>query len=89
MAHLPISGNGPYDRFAENYNVSAVLTPDFRLNVTAYEAYSPLYLPATYVITYLLAFMLSSAVLVHTALYHGRALINGIKRMRAEDDDVV
>lgn len=88
MSYLPISGNGPYDRYALPYNVSAVITSDMRLNVTAYEAYSPLYLPATYAITYLLAFMLSTAILVHTGLYHGRALLNGLKRIKQEDDDI-
>lgn len=54
----------------------------------AYNAYSPLYLPATYAVTYLLAFALSTCVLVHTLLYHGRTLINGLKRMRIEKDDI-
>lgn len=58
------------------------------LNATAYDEYSPLYLPATYAITYLLAFMLATAILVHTALYHGRALLNGIKRIKTEEDDI-
>lgn len=88
MAYLPMSGNGPFDRYGNSYNVNLVMTPDMRLNATAYEEYSPLYLPATYVITYLLAFMLSTAVLVHTVLYHGRALLNGLKRIKAEEDDI-
>ncbi|KAG9036498.1 hypothetical protein FRB95_008796 [Tulasnella sp. JGI-2019a] len=88
MSYIPMSGNGPYDRFGQPYNVSAVITSDMRLNTTAYDAYSPLYLPATYVITYFLAFMLSTAVLVHTALYHGKALLNGVKKLKMEEDDI-
>jgi hypothetical protein len=38
--------------------------------------------------TYLLAFTLSTSVLVHTVLYHGRTLINGFKRMKVEKDDI-
>ena len=78
----------PYDRFAKPYNVSFVLLPDQRLNVTAYETYSPLYLPGAYAITYLIAFMLSSAVIVHTLLYYGRTLLNGFKRIKIEKDDI-
>ncbi len=56
--------------------------------MTAYEEYSPLYLPASYAITYLVAFALSTCVIVHTLLYHGRTLLNGFKRIRIEDDDI-
>lgn len=38
--------------------------------------------------TYLLAFALSTCVIVHTLLYHGRTLLNGFKRMRLEEDDI-
>ena len=38
--------------------------------------------------TYLLAFALSTCVLVHTGLYHGQSLINGMKRIRVEPDDI-
>lgn len=38
--------------------------------------------------TYLLAFTLSTCVIVHTFLYHGRTLLNGFKKMRVEQDDI-
>ena len=38
--------------------------------------------------TYLLAFALSTCVIVHTVLYHGRSLLNGVKKMKVEDDDI-
>ncbi|KZV85839.1 OPT-domain-containing protein [Exidia glandulosa HHB12029] len=89
LAHFPIFSSVPYDRFGDTYNVSRVLMPgEMRLNVTAYEEYSPLYMPAGWVITYLLAFAVSTCVVVHTALYHGEALVNGLKRMRVEKDDI-
>lgn len=56
--------------------------------MTAYEEYSPLYLPATYAMTYLLAFTLSTCVIVHTLLYHGRTLLNGVKNLKIEKDDI-
>ena len=38
--------------------------------------------------SYLLAFALSTALLVHTALYHSRMIYNRIKRVNPEDEDV-
>lgn len=38
--------------------------------------------------TYLLSFALSTCVLVHTGLYHGRSLLNGIKKLKIEPDDI-
>lgn len=68
--------------------MSYVLDADNRFNLTAYEEYSPLYLPATYAMTYTLAFAMSTCVLVHTILYHGRSLLNGIKKIRVGQDDI-
>ena len=78
----------PYDRFGNVYNVTRVLQLDDTFNATAYDEYSPLYLPAAYAMTYLLAFALSTCVIVHTLLYHGRTLLHGLKRMRIEKDDI-
>ena len=88
LAHFPMMLDVPYDRFGQPYNVSRIMTPEHSFNLTAYEAYSPLYLPAAYAMTYLIAFGLSAALLVHTALYHGRTLMNGMQNVRAERDDV-
>ncbi|KIL55880.1 hypothetical protein M378DRAFT_188634 [Amanita muscaria Koide BX008] len=88
LAYFPISANDPYDRFGNIYNITRVLTTDDRFDLAAYEAYSPLFLPATYAMTYLIAFALSTCVIVHTLLYHGRTLLKGLKRMRVEADDI-
>ena len=89
FAHLPMSSNQPYDRFGALYNVTRVLYPNnHTLNPTAYAEYSSLFLPVNYALTYLIAFALTTCVLAHTALYHGPALINGIKRIKVEDDDI-
>lgn len=85
---MPMFANEPYDRFGQPYNVTRVLLSDQSLNVTAYDEYSPLFLPGAYAITYLIAFILSSAVIVHTALYYGRTLLNAFKRIRVEKDDI-
>ncbi|KAG9041437.1 hypothetical protein FS837_012268 [Tulasnella sp. UAMH 9824] len=42
-----------------------------RLNETAYEEYSPVYLPISFALTYLLAFMVPPAILVQTIMVFG------------------
>ena len=88
LSHFPISANEPFDRFGKVYDVTRIMTPDFKFNLTAYDEYSPLYLPATYAVTYLLAFTLSTCVIVHTVLYHGKSLVNGLKNIKSEKDDI-
>ena len=88
LAYFPISANEPFDRFGKPYNISRVLLPNDTFNETAYNLYSPLYLSATYAMTYLLAFALSTSVLVHTALYHGKSLMDGMKKIKIERDDI-
>nr|GAT56178.1 predicted protein [Mycena chlorophos] len=88
LAYFPITAIVPYDRFGNEYDVARVITATHTFNATAYDEYSPLYLPATYAMTYLLAFALSTCVIVHTVLYHGQSLVNGFKKMRVEADDI-
>lgn len=86
---MPMASNSPFDNTGRLYDIPRVMTAQqHTFNVTAYEEYSPLYLPATYVITYLLAFSLSTCVIVHTILYHGRSVLDGIMRVRVEEDDI-
>ena len=80
--------NQPYDRFGQLYNITRVLTPEQTFDQTAFEAYSPLYLPASFAITYLIAFALSSAMIVHTVLYHGKTVLHGLTQTRIEKDDI-
>lgn len=84
-----MASNEPFDNTGNPYNITRVMTAEHNtFNITAYDEYSPLYLPATYVITYLLAFALSTCVIVHAFLYHGRAVVDGIIGERVEEDDV-
>ncbi|KAF8954190.1 OPT oligopeptide transporter [Flammula alnicola] len=88
LAYFPISANEPFDRFGNSYDVKRILRTNDTFDEAAYYAYSPLFLPATYAVTYLLAFALSTCVIVHTLLYHGRTLLNGMKKIRVEADDI-
>jgi hypothetical protein len=89
LAYLPIGGQASYDRFGEVYNISAIFNQtSYSFDLDAYNAYSALYLPGPYAMVYLIAFALATALLTHTILYHGRSLIDGIKRVRVEEDDI-
>jgi hypothetical protein len=88
FAYLPISSAAVFDRFGQPYDVTQVLDSSQSFNVTAYEAYSPLYLTSTYASVYSLAFALSTAVIVHTVIYHGKSIWDKLKKVRTEADDV-
>jgi hypothetical protein len=77
-----------YDRFGNEYNISSILTSEKRLNVTAYEAYSDIYITPPYLMFVLITFMLSTCIITHTALYHGRTLWNAMRSIDPEDEDI-
>lgn len=86
-SYLPISTSSVFDRFGQTYNTSAVVdTARMALDDEAYKAYSPLYLPMTYATTYGLAFMLSTSIIVHTTIYHGKDIMARVRALKADDD---
>ena len=77
-----------YDRFGNPYNISKVLTPEKHLNVTAFEDYSDIYLSPPWVAVGLLAWMLSTCMIMHTALYHWRTIWNAMRSIDPEEEDI-
>ena len=77
-----------YDRFGSPYNISSILTPEKHLNFTAFENYSDIYITPPYLMFVLVTFMLSTCIITHTALYHGRTLWNSMRSIDAEDEDI-
>ncbi|KIJ51353.1 hypothetical protein M422DRAFT_158620 [Sphaerobolus stellatus SS14] len=88
LSYFPMAASFPYDRMGEQYNVSRILTSDNRFNQTAFDEYSPLFLPATYAVTYVLALTLFSCSMVHTILYHGHSVWKGLQRKQIEPPDI-
>jgi OPT family oligopeptide transporter len=70
-AYLPLCTAEVYDNTAQVYNVSRVMNADNSFNLTAYEQYSPAYLPATYAFVYGISFAAVTALPVHIYLWHG------------------
>ncbi|GJJ12039.1 hypothetical protein Clacol_006280 [Clathrus columnatus] len=88
LARFPMASNTPFDITGHEYNISKVVTSNHMLNATAYANYSPLYLPTTYVIAYLITFALSTCVLTHTVLYYGKSVWSNLRGIKIEEEDV-
>lgn len=80
-AYLPINSNYVYDNTGNPYNVSLVLNPDFTLNESAYEAYSPAYLSALNSLLYSVFFATYTATIVYIGLYHRSEITVGFKAL--------
>lgn len=83
-------GYSAYDRFAQPYSTDRVIDEGvMRLNSTAYEEYSGLYLPVTFAMTYTLAFIAPMVLLTHTALHYGPSIFQQLRHGTwNEQDDV-
>lgn len=84
--YLPLSSSSSYDRFGQTYNVSKIIDKaTLTFDKAAYLEYSPLFLSTTFAISYGLSFAAMFATLVHTALFHGKDIINQFKRKEKPD----
>ncbi|CAF5016632.1 unnamed protein product, partial [Rotaria sp. Silwood1] len=92
---FPIRSRGLYNANAKYYNLSAVLvndsvmSDDFRLNITAYEHYGPVYFGLSDIISYACQFIFIPALLVHTILYHGKDILKQFRTsLQNRDNDI-
>jgi hypothetical protein len=83
-----MSDSNSYDNTGKEYNVSRILKPDFTLDLDAYKAYSPIYLSTTFALQYGLSFAATIALVVHTALYHGKDLWKRLTDSKSEPKDI-
>ena len=77
---MPILSSAVFDDTGNVYNVSRILTSDFLFDREAYENYSRVYLPIAYVLSYALQFAALSALITHTACFHGRQIWHQTRR---------
>ena len=71
---LPMSTGGAYDNTGGMYDVSQILTDAMALDVEKYNKYSPLFLSTTFAVAYGLSFASITALISHTALFHGQEI---------------
>ena len=82
---MPIISSSVFDDTGKAYDVSRILTPDYRFDHEAYSKYSKVYLPITYALSYGVQFASLSALITHTACWHGGDIWQQSKKSLAED----
>jgi OPT family small oligopeptide transporter len=75
-----------FDDQGKIYDVSRILTPDFLFDREAYRNYSNVFLPITYVLSYGVQFAGLSALVTHTACWHGKEIWHQTKKSFLEDE---
>ena len=85
--HLPISSTHSFDNTGKSYDVNRILDGG-TFNNTKYQAYSPLFLSATFTLSYGLSFAAITAVLTHTFLYNGKQIWNQSRKSMHEQSDI-
>jgi OPT family oligopeptide transporter len=87
-SYMPILSSAVFDNTGKIYDVSKILTKDFLFDREAYEKYSRVYLPITYVLSYGLQFAALASLLSHTACWHGKDIwkqwTRSLKEVEAE-----
>lgn len=86
---MPLVSSRVVDRFGNKYNTSRVIDiATSSLNVTAYEEYSPVYLPVALSTVYGLGLALCTSCLVHTFIYYGPDIWKQMRKVKTEEEDV-
>ncbi|ORY69704.1 OPT family small oligopeptide transporter [Pseudomassariella vexata] len=85
---LPMSDSSTYDNTGANYNVSRILTSEFRLNEEAYHSYSPLFISTTFAMAYGLSFAAIASLIVYTYLHHRKTIWRQYKNSTTERPDI-
>ncbi|KAI9861904.1 MAG: hypothetical protein M1813_004972 [Trichoglossum hirsutum] len=83
---MPILSSAVFDNKGQPYDVGKILTPDFLFDKEAYQRYSRVFLPITYVLSYGLQFAALAALVTHTACWHGRDIWRQWKRSLMETE---
>lgn len=86
-AYMPILTSIVYDNRGKKYDVSKILTSDFIFDKEAYDNYSRVYLPITYVLSYAVQFAALAALVSHTTCWHGKDIIRQSKEAFREREE--
>ena len=81
---MPILSSAVFDDTGKPYDVSRILTKDFLFDREAYQNYSKVYLPITYALSYGVQFAGLSALITHTAAWHGKEIWQQTKKAFVE-----
>ncbi|CAG8392891.1 unnamed protein product [Penicillium salamii] len=87
-AYMPILSTAVFDNTGRPYNVSRILTTEFLFDQKAYEDYSPVYLPITYVLSYGVQFAALTSLVSHTICWYGKDIWHQTRKAFEERRDV-
>ncbi|KAL2819753.1 OPT oligopeptide transporter protein-domain-containing protein [Aspergillus granulosus] len=74
-AYLPLLDPNTFDNTGRMYDMRRVMNHNGTVNVEEYRNYSPMFISAGFSVTYGVAFANLTGIFVHTALYHGKDLL--------------
>ncbi|CAI0374296.1 unnamed protein product [Linum tenue] len=80
---FPIFSNQLFTTSGSKYDTTKVLTPDYELDVGAYNSYGKLYLSPLFALSIGSGFLRFSATIVHVALFHGRYVLHIWRQSRS------
>ena len=86
--YLPMVSSLSFDNTGSVYNVSRIVNSDSSFNLQAYKAYSPLFISASFAITYGLSFSSITATLMHIFLYHRKQIWSQARRSPSVQSDI-
>jgi hypothetical protein len=86
--YLPVVTSTTFDNTQSTYNVSRILNSDHTFNETKYSNYSPLFLAPAFALNYGLSFAALTAVIIHTALFHGKEIWYRFRAARNQEPDI-
>jgi len=86
--YMPISSRTSFDNTGAEYDISKILTPQSTLNLTAYEAYSPLFLSTTFALSYGLSFASMTATITHAIFFFRKQIWTQARRSLDEQPDI-
>ncbi len=87
---LPLLSSHSFENTGKIYNVSRIINDDSSFNLEAYKAYSPLFLSASFAVSYGLLFASITATLTHTVtfLYYRKQILIQARRSLSEQPDI-
>ncbi|KAE9383193.1 OPT oligopeptide transporter [Gymnopus androsaceus JB14] len=85
-AYLPVLSDGSFNNNGTAYDVRRIVSPDLAFDQTAYEAYSPIYLSATFALSYGLSFASMTATISN--LFYRKQIWIQARRSLNEQADV-
>lgn len=87
-AFLPMFSSQPFDNTGSPYNVSRVINDDVTFNIDAYKAYSPLFISASFAVSYGLSFAKTISTFTYFFIYYRKSIYKQARCSLAEQPDV-